>query len=249
MAPRLAQPASSNAALPAWPARHDMKCDSRSPSNDGIVRYASSPTAPTVMDDEVVRSWLCLCPTRCCTSQPSKRDRRALSSGTESAESYPLKAQKVAKSRSVAAGPSSPHPPPTHHSLYGRLCNKPLHAYIVGGELLGGVRRCLQPSPALLQCDSWAELPSSWSEHQTSVVEPVSRGTGRTRTRYDKAFCVEWIGDHTMAVSTKCGHILQLHRRTQQLQEVELEGARYRFSASLQAVHEYRSMFLAGHQL
>jgi hypothetical protein len=226
MVPRLARPASTNGALPAWPTRNDPECDSSPLDNDSVIRMGSSPRDRPSTNDEGLRSWLCLCPTACCTAQPSKRDRVAFSGGNESAEaSYLSKAQKVARSGSSDAGPSSSHSQASS-SLHSRLCSKPLHAYIVGGEFHGNVRRRLQLSPSLLHFDSWAELPSRWREQQTSVVEPVSRGTGRTRTRYDKAFCVEWIGDDVMAISTKCGHILQLNRRTRQLKEVELEGAR-----------------------
>ena len=47
------------------------------------------------------------------------------------------------------------------------------------------------------------------------------------RTRYDKAFCVEWIGNDKLAVSTKCGHILRVDRTTHVVREVDMEGPRW----------------------
>ena len=118
-------------------------------------------------------------------------------------------------------------PPPQPSSLAGKLCSKPLHAYIVGGESSDSIRKSLRHSTALLQTEGWAELPSAWTERRISVVDPATRAAGMTRTRYDKAFCVEWIDDDRLAVSTKCGHVLSVDRKQKTLKEVELAGERW----------------------
>lgn len=69
--------------------------------------------------------------------------------------------------------------------------------------------------------------PASFTEQRISVVEPLSRNAGMVRTRYDKAFCVEWVSEDEVAVSTKCGHILRVHRQSGRVAEINLEGNRW----------------------
>jgi hypothetical protein len=108
------------------------------------------------------------------------------------------------------------------------LCESHLQLYLLGGQCCDRTRRHLQSrEAALLRCDGWVHQPSRWREHRLSALEPTSRDTGVPRTRFDKAFCVEWIDDSTLAVSTKSGHILKVDRGSRTFQEVDLEGVRW----------------------
>ena len=207
---------SSAEALPAWPSQY--------------ATQSAAPLAPETEFDGAV-------PPRAHTQHGArvKSGAEASTSGStdrskrsrdEHASGATLPHSKAQRRFSEASGPSRAAAKPALSSLLGRLCSKPVHACIVGGELLADARTQLRRSPALLHGDGWAQLPEAWTEKRISVVEPGSHATGMTRTRYDKAFCVEWIGNDTAAVSTKCGHILQVDRRARTLREVELEGHR-----------------------
>lgn len=112
-------------------------------------------------------------------------------------------------------------------SMSRALTQAPQFLYTVGGEALSGARSTIQASGALWSTDAWMEEPSSWKENRVSVVDPASINTGITRTKYDKAFCAEWITNSQLAVSTKCGHVLRVDRDKQTYKEVELVGSRW----------------------
>jgi hypothetical protein len=153
-------------------------------------------------------------------SSPRKREREACPIVCN--EKWPRKACRRELSQCIPC-----RLPKVPSTLMGHLCSKPLQAYLVGGEVAPAIRNILRRSSALLQTEGWAAQPSTWSERRISVVEPDSRTAGMTRTRYDKAFCVEWIGEDKVAVSTKCGHILRVDRTSRTFKEVELEGTRW----------------------
>ena len=112
-------------------------------------------------------------------------------------------------------------------SMCRALTQTPQFLYTVGGEALSGARSNIQRSGALWSTDAWIEQPSSWSESRVTVVDPRSLNTGITRTKYDKAFCAEWINNSVLAVSTKCGHVLRVERDKLTYKEVELVGRRW----------------------
>jgi hypothetical protein len=112
-------------------------------------------------------------------------------------------------------------------SMCHALTQAPQFLYTVAGEALSGARSSIQASGALWSSDAWIDQPSSWKEHRVSVVDPSSVNAGITRTKYDKAFCAEWITNSQLAVSTKCGHVLRVDRDKKTYKEVELVGRRW----------------------
>ena len=117
--------------------------------------------------------------------------------------------------------------PHSNSNLCEALATVPQHLYMLAGESLCGIKPMLQASGAIWSSDAWVQQANSWREHQLSVVDPASLNTGITRTRYDKAFCVEWINNRHLAVSTKCGHVLKVDRQTRTFKEVDLVGRRW----------------------
>ena len=111
--------------------------------------------------------------------------------------------------------------------MTGRLCTQPLHAYVVGGETCEHARKALSGSVALWHTEGCAAQPSQWREGRIPVTEPRSRDSGIVRTRYDKAFCCEWLNNDVALISTKCGHVLCYHRKAQRITEVALDGPRW----------------------
>lgn len=115
----------------------------------------------------------------------------------------------------------------TKGSLCSAISKAPQALYTIAGETLPGARVAIQASGALWSTDSWIEQPSSWEERRVSVIDPESRRTGITRTKYDKCFCAEWINNSQLAVSTKCGHVLRVDRHKRTYQEVETVGEQW----------------------
>lgn len=139
--------------------------------------------------------------------------------------------------------PAAPvQPPQAPASLAGKLCTKPLQAYIAGGELSNGLRKRMQSSNAMLQTEGWAERPGRWKERPFSSVVPGSQRHGMTRTHYDKAFCAEWVSAHELAVSTKCGQVLRVDVSSGKISEAALPGLRWSEPAiaTEDDLHRYR---------
>jgi WD40 repeat protein len=112
-------------------------------------------------------------------------------------------------------------------SMSHALTKSPQFLYTVAGEAVASARSSIQASGALWSTDAWLKQPSTWKENKVSVVDPTSVNTGITRTKYDKAFCAEWISNSQLAVSTKCGHVLRVDRKRRTYTEVELVGRRW----------------------
>jgi hypothetical protein len=209
----------SQCILPAWPSRRGKAHAGQACAPDLAIRCPPAGSLPETGPEPYPAT------PDFAAGHVVKKRRRGISPDPVTSDGLSRRQAGATASRPDAepAEPSRSQP----STLLGKVCTQPLQAYIVAGESCEAARAALYKSSALMQTEGWAARPSSWTERRISVVEPDSRSAGMTRTRYDKAFCVEWIGNDKAAVSTKCGHVLRVDRKSRTIQEVDLEGARW----------------------
>ena len=164
-------------------------------------------------------------PSGACGTHPSTQEAEAHQK--QSADGPQKRAQKRKCCDVTEESAAAPDVFNAKSSMCRALTQTPQFLYTVGGEAIPGARSNIKTSGALWSTDAWIEQPSSWQEHRVSVVDPSSVNTGITRTKYDKAFCAEWINNSQLAVSTKCGHVLRVDRDKKTYKEVELVGRRW----------------------